>query len=162
MAKKLLVRTPVTTDGVSLVYDENKQPVYRSSIVELAARKGLESINATLPKVLRHEFEVVEVEEDAKSASNEDLKAKLADLEQQEEKAKLERRIEELEAKLSGQSGAAGDSTVTDEKLKAADVVAKIQAAETVAQVEDLAKDDTRKTVQDAAAKRTAELTRPS
>lgn len=61
MAKKLLVRTPATKDGRTLVYDENRQPVFRETILELSARRGLESENATRAEHMRHEFREIEV-----------------------------------------------------------------------------------------------------
>jgi hypothetical protein len=62
MSKKILVRTPQTTDGNNLRYDENKQVVYAESIVEAAAQKEFEGLNAILPEHLRHEF--VEIEDE--------------------------------------------------------------------------------------------------
>lgn len=61
MAKKLLVRTPATRDGRTLVYDENRQPVFRETILELSARRGLESENATRAEHMRHEFTEIDV-----------------------------------------------------------------------------------------------------
>jgi 5'-deoxynucleotidase YfbR-like HD superfamily hydrolase len=62
MSKKILVRTPQTTDGNNLRYDENKQVVYAESIVEAAAQKEFESLNTILPEHLRHEFKEIEDE----------------------------------------------------------------------------------------------------
>lgn len=99
MSKKLLVKTPHTLDGKTLQYDDQKQPVYRNSIVELTARKNLESLNASLPKHLRHEFEVIEVEDQAaQGSSTEQLKKKLGELEAEKENQELRKRIAELEA----------------------------------------------------------------
>lgn len=61
--KKLLVRTPQTKDGINLKYDSDNQPVYKQSIVELGARKQLDSINSTLPEHLRHQIMEVEVDD---------------------------------------------------------------------------------------------------
>lgn len=63
MAKKLLIRTPQTTNGIDLAYDDKKQPIYKETIVELTAKKHFESINNSLPDTLRHEIETVEVDE---------------------------------------------------------------------------------------------------
>ena len=63
-SKKLLVKTPVSTDGLSPSHDENKQPIYRETIVEPGSKKLFESLNADLPKVLRHEFETVDVDDE--------------------------------------------------------------------------------------------------
>ncbi len=105
MAKKLLVRTPQTKDGVNLLYNDEKQVVYKESIVELSAKKGLESLNATLPKHLRHELSEIEVADvSAASSSNEELKKKLAELEAQKEKDELLKRISDLESERDGKS----------------------------------------------------------
>lgn len=58
MANKatIVVRTPITTDGTTLAYDENKQPIYKETTLPASARKHFESLNANLPEHLRHEF----------------------------------------------------------------------------------------------------------
>lgn len=61
MAKKLLVRTPVTRDGITLVYDENRQPRFKETIVEPWARKEFESLNSSMAEHLRHELIDIEV-----------------------------------------------------------------------------------------------------
>lgn len=66
MQRKLLVRTPLTTDGLSPQFDENDKKLYRETILPLGARAGLESINATMPDSLRHKFSEVEVGPDGK------------------------------------------------------------------------------------------------
>lgn len=63
------------------------------------------------------------------------------------EKEELEKRIEELEAK-----------NLSIPKAKAADVIAMINAAETIEEVEELIEDDTRNTVLKAAEAKKAEL----
>ena len=60
MSKQLLVRTPITTDGITLKYDEAKQPQFKETILPLTARKDFEILNASLPEHLRHQL----VEED--------------------------------------------------------------------------------------------------
>jgi len=64
MAKKLLVRQPLTTDGNTLRYDENQHPVYSESYVEVGAQRQFESLNSSLPSHLRYQFKVVDVEFD--------------------------------------------------------------------------------------------------
>jgi hypothetical protein len=117
MSKKLLVRTPQTKDGVNLLYNDEKQVVYKESIVELAAEKGLKSLNATLPTHLRHEFKVIEVDEaTAQSSSNEELKKKLAALEEENETEKLKQRIAELEAERDSKTKPAAPDNTTEVK----------------------------------------------
>ena len=70
MAKKLKVKTPQTTDGKNLAYDENKQVIYTESIVELNAKKEFESLNARLPIHLRNEFEEIDEEEADKAIAD--------------------------------------------------------------------------------------------
>jgi len=78
MAKKLLIKTPQTTDGTTLAYDESKQPLYKETIAELGARKELESINNSMPEVLRHEIEEVEVDDAGNIVKAKAAKAKAA------------------------------------------------------------------------------------
>jgi len=67
MAKKLLVKSPQTTDGTTIAYDSKKQPLYRETIVELTAKKQFESLNAAFDRAgnghLKHEFETVDVDD---------------------------------------------------------------------------------------------------
>ncbi len=100
MAKKLVVITPQTTDGINLKYDANKQVVVKESIVELAAKKNFESLNAKRPEHLRHTFKVIEIPDKITGASNAELSKKLAELEGRKEKKSLEDRIAQLEAEL--------------------------------------------------------------
>lgn len=62
MAKKLLIRTLETTDGTTPVV-EDEQMVYKETIAELSARKHFESLNNSLPELLRHKLEEVEVDD---------------------------------------------------------------------------------------------------
>lgn len=62
MAKKLLVKTPQTTDGITPMFDEEKRLIYKETFLPTTARVQLEGINATLPEILRHEFSEVETE----------------------------------------------------------------------------------------------------
>jgi hypothetical protein len=154
MPRKLLVRTPKTSDGVNLVYDDKNQVVYTESILELSARKGLESLNARLKPNLRHiitETDVEEVGTSGTALSNEQLRKRLADLELEDENKRLRERIAELEDK--------GANDAADEKRTATQIVKDIEVAETVEAVNTLLAEGTEfKTVQTAAAKRIAEL----
>ena len=101
MSKKLLVRTPQTKDGVTLQYDADKKPVYKESIVELAAKKILESENAKKPEHLRHEFAEIDIPESAKGSSVPELLKKLQELEDSKQVQTLQERISLLEAELA-------------------------------------------------------------
>lgn len=63
IVKKLLVKTPVTQDGKSILRDENNNDQISESIVEPAARKHLESINATKENGLKSTFEEVDYDD---------------------------------------------------------------------------------------------------
>ena len=166
MAKKLLVRTPQTNNGTTLVYDDKKQPVYKESIVELAAKKGLESINAKLPSHLRHEFSVIEVEEGEKGSTVEELKKKLASLEQQSQIVDLQAKIDELELKLKASTQTpAADASNSNLSLalskdgKADAGISIIGTLETIDAVNAFIAGEERKTVVDAANARIEQLT---
>jgi cell division protein FtsB len=91
MANKLKVLVPRTKDGKNLVYDENKQPIFDSHILELTAKSALESISAKLPEHLRYKFEIInDVEKPVEVATlvNEQVAAKDAEIEKL--KAELE------------------------------------------------------------------------
>jgi hypothetical protein len=60
MAKKLLVRTPKTRDGLTPVMTPEGQRVFTHSIVEPWARAELESLNNTRAAHLKHEFEDID------------------------------------------------------------------------------------------------------
>jgi hypothetical protein len=155
MAKKLLVRKPVTRNGITLVYDDEKQPVFTESIVELSAKRIFESINASLPTHLRYELKEVDVTEVvAGGSSNDELKKKLEDLEAADEKKRLLARIAELEAAQNPST----DTSLIGDPEKATVVIANITEEKTKEQVKNLLGSDERKTVKDAAAKRIAEL----
>jgi hypothetical protein len=49
----LKVETPVTTDGRTLAYDENKQPIYRTTFLPITARTELLRNTSKLPEYLR-------------------------------------------------------------------------------------------------------------
>jgi hypothetical protein len=70
MAKKLLVRQPKTTDGITIAYDDKQQPIYKEAIVEPWAKKQFESLNGSLPPHLRYTFQEIEVDEEAQHAQN--------------------------------------------------------------------------------------------
>ena len=61
MAKKLRVLTPITRDGRTLEYDEDRQPLYRETFIEPTARKALESENASRAEHMRHIIEEVNI-----------------------------------------------------------------------------------------------------
>lgn len=67
--QKLRVLTPQTTDGKTLLYDENEKVVYKETIVELSAKKDFESLNNKLPKHLQHKLEVIDASKEKKSAA---------------------------------------------------------------------------------------------
>lgn len=50
----LEVKTPKTTDGITLAYDANRQPIFKTTNLPLGARKRLEQKNTRLPTHLRH------------------------------------------------------------------------------------------------------------
>lgn len=54
----LRVLTPETTDGINLLYVNDKK-VYRESHLPLSAQKHLERKNMKLPDQLKHKIEVV-------------------------------------------------------------------------------------------------------
>lgn len=173
MAKKLLVKTPVTVDGKNLLYNKDKQPQYATSILELAARKGLESLNSRLPEILRHEIEEIEVlDEVSISSSTEDLKKKLLELEAESENHKLRQRIAELEAEKAQRDASKDEpsldvaqrTTVKDavradiKGMKAEDAIATIAALNNPEEIKAVIEGEQRKTVLEAAEKRLAEL----
>lgn len=118
MAKKLLIKTPVSHDGKSLVYNDKKEVVYNESIVEISAKKDFEAINAQIGNAaFKHIIEEVEVE-DEKSANvmkelesaKADAEKALADKSAELDKAKAdadssiqakEKEIEELKKQLA-------------------------------------------------------------
>lgn len=83
--KKLQVRTPQTTDGKTLAYDKDEKVIYKTSIVEIAAKKDFENLNAKLPSHLKHKLEEIEIDTDSKtekvkSVDDTALKAKDAEI----------------------------------------------------------------------------------
>lgn len=58
MAKEILIKTPITTNGRDLKI-VNGQMQYRESIAPAATRKGIEKINKLLPDALKHKIEDV-------------------------------------------------------------------------------------------------------
>lgn len=68
--KKLKVLTPVTVNGNTLAYDADKNPIYRESIVELAAKKDFEALNAKLPEHLKHKLEIINLTEEKTSVKD--------------------------------------------------------------------------------------------
>ncbi len=177
MAKKLLVLTPVTKDGTTLLYDDNKQPIMKETIVELGAKKNFESLNSKLPPQLRHDFGEIVVPDRIKGTSNAELTRRLSELESRKEKTTLEARIAELEAQLAENKGPAlvsnsepaADiqspvppatiSTEADAGLKPVpEVLEKIAKAKTKEAVGKITLGETRQEVIDAGLARIAEL----
>jgi len=68
MAKQLLVKTPQTTDGNTLLYDEDNKAVFKENIMGIGAKKHLESQNNKLPKHLKHIITEISDEAPAKKA----------------------------------------------------------------------------------------------
>ena len=59
--KLLRIRTPKTSDGKTLEYDENGQIIYTEQIVPLSARKFYEKENERTPTPYRHKL--IEIDE---------------------------------------------------------------------------------------------------
>ena len=159
MAKKLLIRTPQTTDGINLRYGADKQVVYKETIVELGAKGNFESLNAKLPTHLRHEFKVVDVAESDPGLSNAELKKRLETLEKQAENEDLKNRIDELEKKLAAKNETADNGDAGQKPETAAVLIGKIKEAGSVEEVTAISAGDERKSVIEAASKRIAEIT---
>lgn len=104
MAKKLLIRTPVTSDGKNLVYDENKKVIYKESYAELSAEQLLKEQNALLPEHLRSEISKVELPEDAEGATVAALRKRIKELEDRKEVEALQNKVAELEAELAAKN----------------------------------------------------------
>ena len=68
MARLLRVSTPRTTNGNTLLYDENMRPVYKVTILEYSALRNLEYENVNLPEHLRHKIEVIDTDAPKTSA----------------------------------------------------------------------------------------------
>lgn len=51
--KFLEVQTPVTTDGITLKYDQNRQPMFKTTFLPITAKRELERNAARLPVHLR-------------------------------------------------------------------------------------------------------------
>lgn len=56
---QILVKTPVTTDGITLAYDDNQQPIFREMTLPVYAKELLEKHNDKLPVHLRHKISLV-------------------------------------------------------------------------------------------------------
>jgi hypothetical protein len=50
---EILVKTPVTSNGINPILDEQGQIVYKETVMEIAAKPILEKINEKLPVHLR-------------------------------------------------------------------------------------------------------------
>lgn len=161
MATKLLVKVPRTRDGVNLIYGPDKQVLYAEHIVELAAKKGLLSINAKKADHLKSIIEEIDVPDPTvKSIPNADLKKRLEELEKLDEKAGYEKRIAELEAKLLGKevNNGNGNADAPPVNIAAAEKVTQIKAATTVAEIDAIVGTDDRASVIAAAEKRKGQL----
>lgn len=62
MAGKILVKTPVTTDGRNPLLDEKRQQVFKTTILEKAAQPILEKLNQKLPDHLKKIIEPIKDE----------------------------------------------------------------------------------------------------
>lgn len=168
MAKRLLVRTPKTADGRTILYDENKQPIYVETILMPAAKIYLQTLNTKLPKVLQHEFSYVDVPDETPGISNAELKTRLKQLEAQNEKETLEQRIKELEEKLAKKDAPENKLSIAPTALgagsgdapvvTAAEKIALIKEAKTAAVVDAIVGTDDRTSVVKAAEKRKGEF----
>ncbi|MBK7885126.1 MAG: hypothetical protein IPJ81_16075 [Chitinophagaceae bacterium] len=138
--KKLQVRTPQTTNGRNLLYDDNKNVIYSTSIVELASKKDFESLNAKLPKDLKHELTVIEVDTDSK-------KITISETAKQVDDAAIKAKEDEIAALKQKLADA-------NSKPAAAFVISKIEEATTPEEVNELIEGDDRATVTKAANKK--------
>lgn len=50
---QILIKKPVTSDGITLVYDANRQPIFTETLVEAGARRAFEKKNDKLPAPLK-------------------------------------------------------------------------------------------------------------
>lgn len=130
MAKKLLIKTPQTSDGTNLLYDENKQVIVKESYAEPKSKTHFESLNAKTPKHLQSEISEVYVEFD-----------KLGNV---------------IKPKAASPNKSTGNSPAQKENADV--IIEKIKAAKTQKEVDDLIKDEERKTVLDAATKKGEEF----
>jgi hypothetical protein len=179
MARKLKVTSPKTVDGRTLQYDSKKQPIYSTSIVELSARGPLDRLNAKLPGHLKHEIEEIEVADDVLGIPNSELKDRLQQLENMNEKKTLENKIAELELQLglrkkeeqkteapvaqinNDQANGKETSSIPPVSLPektATEKIALIAEAKTAEEVDAIVGTDERKTVIAAVEKRKASL----
>ena len=58
--KHLRVEVPQTSDGVTLLYDDNKRPVTKTVILPFSAKRSIESNQAKRPKHLQAKITVEE------------------------------------------------------------------------------------------------------
>lgn len=83
MAKKLLVRTPKTMDGITPMHDSDDRKLYSESLLPVTAMKHLENENSRRADGMKHKISIVEVDESgnivrdkAGAGNNESKKAK--------------------------------------------------------------------------------------
>jgi len=100
MAKKLLIKKSKTGKGGQLVYDQDKKPVFTTTIVELSAKRLFEDQNAKLPEHLRMTFEEVEVETYTHTTELSEIRAELSRLKEEKEKLNYASEIEALKAEI--------------------------------------------------------------
>jgi len=58
--KHLRVEVPQTSDGVTLLYDDNQRPVMKTVILPFSAKRDFESHQAKQPKQLQAKITIVE------------------------------------------------------------------------------------------------------
>lgn len=115
MAKKLLIKTPVSHDGKSLVYNDNKEVVYSESIVEISAKKDFEAINAQIGNAaFKHIIEEVEVEDEKSANVMKELESAKADAEKA--KADAEKALADKSTELDKAKADADSSIQAKEK----------------------------------------------
>jgi hypothetical protein len=57
MAEKILIKTPITTNGRDVVIGADGRVKYKEAIAPAGTRKGIERINKLLPDALKHKIE---------------------------------------------------------------------------------------------------------
>ncbi len=144
--KKLKVLTPQTIDGKTLAYDEDKKVIYSSSIVELAAKKDFEALNAKLPSHLHHILQEIEVDVNVKK-----VLGKNVDVPQTNEDPSLKDKIIAKDEEINTLKQKLAD---LNKKPNAAFVISKIDEATTQEEVNELIEGDDRATVIAAANKK--------
>lgn len=86
--KYLKVETPVTTDGKTLAYDENRQPIMKTTYLPITAKVELLRNTSKLPEYLRPT--ITEMSGDADALANTVVEQKAAKAERNAESAVAE------------------------------------------------------------------------